>query len=123
MAAVACRARWSRQIPSRNHRIVMNALRVVRELGGSQMIGLHQSHIGVTPAAGCRNIERVNGRERIGTGKDVMYAVTIGTNRNLGIAGRKLYSVAARVVLRELVGTQRGIEVLDVIRVGMTRTT
>jgi hypothetical protein len=52
-----------------------------------------------------------------------MYAVTIGTNRNLGIAGRKLYSVAARVVLRELVGTQRGIEVLDVIRVGMTRTT
>ena len=110
----------SRQVATNNHRLVMNAVVVVFDLSRGQMIRLHQGRVGVASRAGRCDIKRMHGRAWVRAGKNIVRAMAVRTNGNLGITMGELNAVDAGSVLRELVGSQCGIELLHAIGVCVT---
>src|SRR4029077_20449566 len=119
MVSMAGGAVGSGQVSPDCQRIVGNALVIVRELGGGKFIFLHALLIGVAAGAGGGDVDRIHRGTRIAGRTDIVDAVGVNADGNLGVTGGQAFSVNAGVILAELVSPQAGIVFAHESRVRM----
>ena len=106
MTAMTGRAGRSAQVAALDHCLVMHAIGVVRELSRHDAVRLHESRVGMATLARLGHVQGMYGRARIGSGTNVMYAVAVGTDRDVRVSLSKLYSVHAGLILSQLIRAQ-----------------
>ncbi len=109
MVSVAGGARRRAQVSAHCHRLVVDAGVVLGKLIRGNPVLLHVSHIRVAARAGLRDVDGIHSGSGIAGRPDVVNAVTIGADRNLGVARGQALAVYAGVVLVQLIGAQAGI--------------
>src|SRR5690242_4046938 len=88
---------------------MVNALVIVRKLGGGNFIFLHALLISVAAGAGSGDVDRIQRGARIAGRADIVDAVAVNADGSLGVAGGQPFPVNAGVMLAELVSPQAGI--------------
>src|ERR1700740_2739439 len=104
MIPVARGAGWRAQVPANGHGLAVDAGGVVGELIGGDFVCLHVIGICVAMGASRCDVQGMNFRSWIAGSPQVMHAVTIGADRNFGVALGEELSVHAGLILTELIG-------------------
>ena len=107
MISVTSRARRRAQISTNRHRFMVHAPVVLGILVRGDAISLHVFGVGVTARTGLRNIQWANLGTRVARRAQVVHAMAVDANRNLGISLQQPLAVHAGLILGQLVGTQR----------------
>src|ERR1035437_8356420 len=107
------------EVAADHHGVVMDAGGVVGKLIGGDAVGLHERRVGVAARTGLGHVDGVDRRAGIDGRADIVDAVAIDADGDLGITGGEALAVHAGVVLVELVGAQAGVVGAQVARVGV----
>ena len=105
MVPMASCASGSAQVAALRHRLVVNALTVVRKLRGLYAIRLHVTCVSMAVAAGRRDIQWIDARPDVTRGPNVVNSMAVRAHCHLRISCIQFLSVNTGVVLHKLVGT------------------
>ena len=98
---------------------MVDARAVFCELIRGNRVSRHVVRIRVATSAGVRDIDWVHSRSWVAWRFDIMHAVAIDAHRNLGVTDRPSLAMDTRSVLGQLIGSQAGVELANVCRIGM----
>jgi hypothetical protein len=98
---------------------MMHAFAVFAELVSWNFVNLHVLGIRVAMSTCRSDVHGINFRPRIAGYVDVVHAVAVNANSNLGVSGGEFLSMHAGFVLAELVRAKSGIELTHVGGIGV----
>ena len=90
---------------------------VLRKLIGGNAVRLHVRRVGVAARACRRHVDGIDRGTGIAGRPDIVDAMAIDADRNLGVSRRQPFAVHAGVVLVQLVGAQAGVVLPDIGRI------
>lgn len=120
MVPVASAAGGSAEVSSHRQSIVVDAVVVLRQLVGRNLVAAHVGIIGVAMPASVGNVDRIDGRPRITGRAHIVNAVAVGAHGDFAVSRCQALPVNAGFVLAQLIGAQSGIESPHEGGIGMT---
>lgn len=119
VAAVASRTRRGAQVSPNDECFMVDAGGIECELISRNLVAFHVVRIRMTMTTGLRHVERVNRRLRIVRGADGMGCMTIRADCHACVAFGQELPVYARLILAELIRTERRIETPHICSIGV----
>ena len=119
MVSMACDAGGRAQVSADCQRFMVNALFILRELVGRDLVFLHARFVGMAASARSGDVHRIHRGPRVAWRPDIVHRMAIHANCDFAIAAGQPFTMDAGVVLAELVRAKTWIVLTHHGRIGM----